>query len=930
MYLLRYPFTIGTRLFIGFSGVLAIFLFQAFIAGHALDTVVQHFNDYNRISGEANEILIIEKEVAELRRGVLSFTYSGYEGVIASVRRLQSSLAKILRHTHDTLDDPERRNLIERMQEHFHLYNETFETAIHEHRLRNRLMTEELQVQGYALVRTLRQLRDDTLEIQDFPKTTHVGLALDKLLEAHRDALSFIVEPDSILVRSTQESLTQSSVALKILRESFQENEKKQLVTSMLRDISQFEKTFFNVVQATRGYLYLVYVVMPGEAAEISALASDLKNRTLARQEEIRARMGADVRSARHFSALVTTAAGFFGLLAAWLITRSLSIPLHAITNTFTELAEGRLEHEIPGRGRQDEIGALAQAADVFKQKAYELNNASRYKTEFLANMSHELRTPLNSLLILSKLFSDNTQGNLTEEQLESAKVIHESATSLLHIINDVLDLSKIEAGRMEVYPEAAALIPFTKGIERQFQYIAADKRLQFEVELKNNVPDTFRTDWGKLEQIIRNLISNALKFTLRGSVRLIISRSTSEKSELLFAVQDTGIGIPKDKFAQIFEAFRQVDGSTSRKYGGTGLGLSISRHFSGMLGGELHVESTEGQGSVFTLRIPIHYFGSHETLPFSKEKYLSSSLNNEIWFKHHRIKVLAVDDDERNQYALKQILVHRVEQVWSAGDGEAGLKILADHPDIDIVIMDIMMPKMDGYEAIHAIRAQNIFQSLPIIALTARALSEDKIKCLSVGASAYLSKPVAPELLIDTIVQCLSPIFSTSTHMTGIIPKIDTITPVPYTAACIPLSYNKSPSYLLNSDGNRITVLVVDDDMRNTYSLSRALQPLVHTVLMAANGEKGLALLASRPEIDIALLDLRMPEMDGITLLRTIRSEERHKNLPIIILTASAMPGDHEMCEREGADGYLIKPVEFEKLRSKMEYLLSGCKHIG
>jgi signal transduction histidine kinase/DNA-binding response OmpR family regulator len=929
----RWPdLTIGARLFAGFSVVLAIFLAQAVIANRALDTVAGHFDAYGRISGEANDILWIEKEIVELRRGVLAFTYSGYEGVIEGVRRRQATLDQALTRVHGAVDDAGRRNVLQRMREHFDLYNDTFEAAIEERRLRGRLIAEDLQASGHALNRTLQQLRDELPRAQEPERAAAASLALEKLLEAHRDALSFLAEPDSTLVRSAQGALADSSTALRGLHGGLPEDGRKQAAAAAMRELSRFEKTFLDIVQTTRGYMYLVYVVMPGEAAEISTLAADLKNRTLARQEDIRVRMSADVAEARRFSAAVSVAAGLAGLLAAWLITRALARPIRAITGTFTDLAEGRLDRDIPGRGRHDEIGALAQAADVFKQKAHDLENASRYKTEFLANMSHELRTPLNSMLILSKLFADNAEGNLTGDQLESARVIHESGTSLLHIINDILDLSKIEAGKMEIYPETSALVPFARSMERQFRHMADARGLAFEVELGAGLPDTFRTDWGKLEQIIRNLVSNALKFTPRGTVRLAITRppsglawlnpalSGSDGRALAFAVSDTGIGIPKDKFAQIFEAFRQVDGSTSRKYGGTGLGLSISRRFADMLGGELRVESTEDEGSTFTLYLPVDRYPA-PTLDAAAPAGAaepSHALRQDAFFHGRTVKVLIVDDDERNRYALRRILASRTHALWMAGDGEEALKALAANPDADLVLMDIMMPKLDGYEAMRAIRAQERFRQLPIVALTARALPEDRDKCFAAGASAYLAKPVDPARLLDTLVDCLN---RAAPRAGG--PPIPPGPPVP--AAEPPAGVPTPPPPLLNRTGEPATVLVVDDNMRNTYALARALQPLAGGVLMAADGQKALALLDDHPEVDIVLLDLRMPEMDGLTMLRALRAQDRHRRLPVLVLTASALPGDREACARAGADGYLVKPIDFEQLRARMAALLRG-----
>jgi signal transduction histidine kinase len=419
----------------------------------------------------------------------------------------------------------------------------------------------------------------------------------------------------------------------------------------------------------------------------------------------------------------------------------------------------------------------MESAKVAIETKAKELELASKYKSEFLANMSHELRTPLNSLLILAQLLANNKSGNLDEDQVKYAQTIHSAGNDLLTLINEILDLSKVEAGKVEVQLEEVSLANLLQTIEQKFRHVADDKGLSFQCHSADDLPPTLQSDEQRIKQVINNLLSNAFKFTSEGIVKVIIQHPTTIPAFLglgenqlelgkviAISVVDSGTGIPKDKQQLIFEAFQQADGSTSRRYGGTGLGLSISRQLARLLGGELTLDSEEGKGSTFTLYLP--ETTPKESLlsknePVSNQENTSQSDNEskqdsvprmlhdkEAIFKGK--KALIVDDDARNVFALTTIIEGYEMKVVMAADGTEVLKKLEENRDIDIVLMDIMMPEMDGYEAMRAIRKQPQYQDLPIIALTAKAMKGDKAKCIEAGANDYLAKPVDTDKLIS------------------------------------------------------------------------------------------------------------------------------------------------------------------------------------
>ena len=410
-------------------------------------------------------------------------------------------------------------------------------------------------------------------------------------------------------------------------------------------------------------------------------------------------------------------------------------------------------------------------ASRSLEEKAEQLSLISKYKSEFLANMSHELRTPLNSLLILSKTLAENRDKNLSTEQVKFANTVHSAGQDLLALINEILDLSKVEAGKMPVTPKAVEIKDARDYLEQTFKPVAEHKGLNFVIKMSEELPKTMYTDENRLQQILKNLLSNAFKFTEKGQVTLEIALADKSrhfpvdtlnkaKSAIIFRVTDTGIGIPLEKQKLIFEAFQQADGTTSRKYGGTGLGLTISREIARLLGGIIEVESQPGHGSVFTLFLPQKYTGTEAvngiTNALATLEATSYSLPVDADFTGRRI--LVIDDDVRNVFALTSILKNRGIEVIYAENGRHGVDVLIDNPETDLVLMDTMMPEMDGLAATQKIRQIEKFKDLPIISLTAKAMKGDREKCLEAGASDYVTKPVDESHLLAVIYKWLNP----------------------------------------------------------------------------------------------------------------------------------------------------------------------------
>jgi PAS domain S-box-containing protein len=420
----------------------------------------------------------------------------------------------------------------------------------------------------------------------------------------------------------------------------------------------------------------------------------------------------------------------------------------------------------------------LITLTDITQRKQLEegLKKANRAKSQFLANMSHELRSPLNALLLLARDLADDKAGNLTADQTQSAQIIHHSGTLLLNLINDLLDFSKIEAGRMDVYVKEASLADLANHIRVLYQHAAHRKGLSLTIILESDLPEAMRTDQQKLEQILRNLVANAIKFTPKGDVSVTVRRPLPDEAlkssldparTIAFAVTDTGIGIEAGSRNEIFEAFTQADGTISRRFGGTGLGLSISTNLARLLGGYIELVAPEGEGATFILYLPQTLALSHDVKQerrckkrWESEGFSAPAADPAVFLNEPAVEfsmpagktVLVVDDEARNLFTLARILTGYGMEVQKSISGQQALALLEANPGIDLVLMEIMMPEMDGYETIRRIRKLKSYASVPIIALTAGSVEADREKWLSAGGDDCLAKPVVLGQLLAAI----------------------------------------------------------------------------------------------------------------------------------------------------------------------------------
>ncbi|MBF0604501.1 MAG: response regulator [Nitrospirae bacterium] len=583
----------------------------------------------------------------------------------------------------------------------------------------------------------------------------------------------------------------------------------------------------------------------------------------------------------------------------------------------------------------ESERRAKEEIHQELKRKAVELEQASRYKSEFLANMSHELRTPLNSLLILARTFVQNKEGNLDANQQEAARIIHDSGQELLRLINDILDLAKIESGQVALNIESLDLASWVSVLESQFQHMAQEKGLVFSVFVDPDLPPFFHTDGAKVGQILRNLVANAIKFTPSGSVEVRFRWTGSvthppvppdfPADGLAITVSDSGIGIPGDKQQLIFEAFQQVDGSISRQYGGTGLGLSISRKLAHALNGRLEVSSEEGQGSVFALFLssmekrkqtdmPLESSGvpavttssqgktDDDLFPAEKIALTRVVVDDRETMKPGGPGLLIIEDDLNFAQTVCAMFRKQGFSCLIALDGQSGLELARSYLPSGI-ILDLGLPDMDGWMVMESLKESIPTRDIPVHIHSGKELTRQEYHQLqSYTASVIIKGEQSTERLLDEVVLFLHSV-----------------------QAKLPEAQKRMlrQSMELEHVCKGKAVLLVDDDVRNTFALTRALEPQGFKIIMAVSGKKALEILKEGEHIDLILMDIMMPGMDGFQTIQEIRREPRFLKLPIIAVTAKAMLEDREQCLAAGASDYLAKPVDVDRLLSLMRVWL-------
>lgn len=558
----------------------------------------------------------------------------------------------------------------------------------------------------------------------------------------------------------------------------------------------------------------------------------------------------------------------------------------------------------------------LLRSREELNKKAKDLESSNRYKSEFLANMSHELRTPLNSIILLSSMLKENKKQNLSEDDIKKANIINSSGEELLRLINDVLDLSKVEAGRMEMLVEKFDSKSFLSGLKDMFEPAAQNKSLEFIVE--DNYNDIISTDKDKLSQVIRNFLSNSLKFTHKGFIKLFMEKHGD--NNLKVSVQDSGIGIPKEKQEMVFQAFAQVDGSTSRQYGGTGLGLSITKEMVKLMEGEIFLESKEGEGSTFSIVIPNinskedimeqkekskNIFEAEKEEPLIKTEEKDDSCLDEVRVDDDSLKItqkdkpfLVIEDSLDFAETLKSVINDNGDLAYIAVTGQKGIDIAHENSNIQGILLDLGLPDMDGLDVLKHLKSDIKTKKIPVYIISGRD-NFDKAKFSD--AVGFKQKPLSNEDFKNVFEDFKK--FYDKNPLEDVNRFLKNVKSAPKAK---PMSVNE-----INLGGKKI--LVVDDDMRNTFVLVEILEDKGAKVLTASNGKEALDMLDSNKDINLVLMDIMMPEMDGFEAIEKIRADKELENIPVIAVTAKAMNQDKERCFEAGANDFLTKPLNLD-----------------
>ncbi len=560
----------------------------------------------------------------------------------------------------------------------------------------------------------------------------------------------------------------------------------------------------------------------------------------------------------------------------------------------------------------------IEQARQEIEERARQLALASKYKSEFLANMSHELRTPLNSLLILGRLLAQNPAGNLTPKQVEYANVIHSAGSDLLQLINDILDLSKVEAGKIDIHLERFALTKLIEDVQTTFRPLTTEKGLQFTVDVAPDLPDILFTDQQRLQQILRNLLSNAVKFTEQGGVELRIQMADGSvlgrewRRAMMFSVIDTGVGIAEENLDKVFGAFQQGDGTTSRRYGGTGLGLSISREVATLLGGEIHAQSEFEHGSIFTFYLPLPTFDSVvEEIHGAEEKQgatvpagVDSTPAPVIASGEYRLLVVEPDDNGLLTLLARSAAAdiadtHGAVHITTAtGPDDAIGHLLATA--YRCVVLDLALPDASAFAFLDRIRERPDLQDIPVLAHPSRSTAHERLAQVR-----FRTHRLESLRSLDDLRERIT-LYLSADHPGDVLPLRGApnapaeLLPVPDTSTYPGLRDR--------------TILVIDDDIRNVFAITSMLELHDLMVIHAPNGRMGIDVLLATA-VDLILMDVMMPEMDGYATMEVIRNMPRFASLPIIAVTAKAMQSDREKCLAAGATDYITKPVDTEEL---------------